>query len=171
MRLFKTRMLLTVYDFSSQKMSLPIFTMPVPGIKMYVVTSPELIHLIQKQPKKLSFAPLEAKFACKTLAISSKGTDIVMTNVNGEEGDWGLSMETYAVMRTTLAPGATLEELTRPTIQNLAKALNTLIPTGLTKIEVRLSKWVRNTVTLATTDSVYGPLNPYQDQEIQDSFW
>jgi hypothetical protein len=165
MRLFKARMLLTMYNFSSQKMSLPIFTMPVPGIKMYIVTSPELIHLIQKQPKKLSFAPLEAKFACKTLAISSKGTDIVMTNVNGEEGDWGLSMETYAVMRTTL------EELSRPTIQNLAKALNTLIPAGLTKIEVGLSKWVRNTVTLATTDSVYGPLNPYQDQEIQDSFW
>jgi hypothetical protein len=160
-----------MYNFSSQKMSLPIFTMPVPGIKMYVVTSPELIHLIQKQPKRLSFAPLEAKFACKTLAISSRGTDIVMTNVNGEEGDWGLSMETYTVMRTTLAPGATLEELTRPTIQNLAKALDLLIPSGQTQIKVSLSKWVRNTVTLAATDSVYGPLNPYKDKEIQDSFW
>jgi hypothetical protein len=160
-----------MYNFSSQKMSLPIFTMPVPGIKMYVVTSPELIHLIQKQPKRLSFAPLEAKFACKTLAISSKGTDIVMTNVNGEEGDWGLSMETYTVMRTTLAPGATLEELTRPTIQNLANALDLLIPSGKTQVQVDLSKWVRNTVTLAATDSVYGSLNPYKDQKIQDSFW
>jgi hypothetical protein len=34
-----------------------------------------------------------------------------------------------------------------------------------------LARWLRNTITIATTNSVYGPQNPYKDQSVQDAFW
>ncbi|KAI1506458.1 putative cytochrome P450 [Biscogniauxia marginata] len=73
----------------SHQMSSPIFTIPIPGQKMYVVTKPELILAVQKQHKTLAFPPIEAKDA----------------------------------------------------------------------------------ITIATTRSVYGPMNPYDDKAIADAFW
>ena len=91
--------------------------------------------------------------------------------MNGEDGDWGLSMEMYVLMRTTLAPGTALDELTGLMLPGVVNSLNNLIPTGSEATKVRLWEWARETVTLSTTNAVYGPHNPFQDVKIRDSFW
>ena len=60
---------------------------------MYIVTQPDLIQATQKQPKVLAFPPIEAKFASKICGVSQGAESIVDDNVNGEEGDTGMSME------------------------------------------------------------------------------
>ena len=62
--------------------------MVMPGAKMYIVTSPELIQAVQKQPKTLAFPPIEAKFAHQICGTSAETHEILMKNVNGDEGDW-----------------------------------------------------------------------------------
>ena len=145
--------------------------MTMPGQKMYIVTKPELIQAIQKQPKALAFPPIEAKFATKVCGSSEEAHRILMKNVNGDEGDWGLSMETYAGMRAALYPGPGLDHMNRVMIQNIAASLNSLKPSSGSRTKIGLAQWLRRSVTEATTNSVYGPQNPFQNLEVVDAFW
>ncbi|KAK4120030.1 putative cytochrome P450 [Parathielavia appendiculata] len=155
----------------SEQTGVPIFTMALPGQKMYVVTRPDLIQTIQKQHKVLAFPPIEAKFASTVCGASKHAQDILAKNVNGDEGEHGLSMESYAAMREALRPGPQLDDMNRHMIQEIAVALDALQPApGKTKI-IGMYAWLRDTITTATTRSVYGPMNPYDDKAVADAFW
>ena len=162
---------LVAYSSSSNQYSKQIFTMTMPGQKMYIVTKPELIQSIQKQPKALAFPPIEAKFATKICGSSDEAHRILMKNLNGDEGDWGLSMDSYACMRAALSPGPGLDDMNRVMIQNIAASLDSLKPASGSRTKIGLAKWLRRAVTEATTNSVYGPQNPFKDVEVADAFW
>lgn len=145
--------------------------MSLPGQKMYVVTTPELVQTVQKHHKTLAFPPIEAKFASKVCGASLEAQAILSKNVNGDEGDWGLSMESYAAMRTALKPGSQLDDMNRVMIQEIAKSLDVLQPAKGETRTINLYAWLRNAITIATTRSVYGPMNPYEEKTIADAFW
>lgn len=145
--------------------------MTLPGQKMYVVTKPDLIQTVQKQHKTLAFPPIEAKFASKVCGASLEAQAILSKNVNGDEGDFGLSMESYAAMRAALKPGAQLDDMNRVMVQEIAKSLDILQPAKGESRTIAMNSWLRDTITTATTRSVYGPMNPYDDKEIADAFW
>ncbi|OKL60389.1 hypothetical protein UA08_04239 [Talaromyces atroroseus] len=155
----------------SQKTHSPIFTMALPGQKMYIVTQPELIQTVQKQHKTLAFPPIEAKFACKICGVSPEAEAILNQNVNGDHGDFGLSMESYAAMRDALRPGSHLDDMNRLMIQEVASSLDLLQPAKGESRTVGMYSWLRETITTATTRAVYGPMNPYDDKSIADAFW
>ena len=143
----------------------------MPGQKMYVVTTLDLVQAIQKLPKILAFPPIEAKFASQVCGSSTEAHNILMKNVNGDEGNWGLSMESYEAMRTALKPGAALDEMNRLMMQNIAASLDNLTSGVNQMVKIHLSDWLRDSVTAATTNSVYGPQNPFKDKDVVDSFW
>lgn len=138
---------------------------------MYIVTKPDLIQATQKQPKVLAFPPIEAKFASRVCGVSQEAENIVNDNVNGEEGDTGFSMESYAAMRAALSPSPEFDEMNRQMIENVAASLDGLKPPTHQSVKLGLSKWFRRNVTAASTNSVYGPQNPFKDQSIVDAFW
>ncbi|MCJ1470534.1 hypothetical protein MMC07_009180 [Pseudocyphellaria aurata] len=154
----------------SQQSSLPIFTLNLPGAKMYIVTSLELVQAIQKKSKVLAFAPIEAKFASKVCGTSADAHQILMNNVNGDEGDWGLSVESYAAMRSALLSSPDLDKMNRVMIQSIAASLDSLEGPA-DKVTLKLAQWLRSNVTLATTNSIYGPQNPFKDDAVADAFW
>lgn len=145
--------------------------MALPGQKMYVVTKPELIQMVQKQHKALAFPPIEAKFASTVCGASAEAQAILANNVNGDEGDFGLSMESYAAMRTALKPGSQLDDMNRIMIEEIAKSLELVQPTSGEPREIGLYTWLREAITTATTRAVYGPMNPYDDKAVADAFW
>lgn len=145
--------------------------MPLPGQKMYVVTQPELIQIVQKQHKTLAFPPVEAKFASKLCGASPEAVAILDHNVNGDDGDFGLSMESYAAMRDALRPGIQLDDMNRVMIQEVASSLDLLQPAKGESRTVSMYSWLRDAITTATTRAVYGPMNPYDDKSIADAFW
>lgn len=138
---------------------------------MYIVTALELVQAIQKQPKILAFPPIEAKFASKICGSSAQAHDILLKNVNGDAGDWGLSMESYAAMRAALSSGPELDKMNHVMIQNIAVSINNLKSSGDKHVKIELAKWLRSSVTTATTNSVYGPQNPFKDESVADGFW
>lgn len=148
-----------------------MFTIALPGQKMYVVTKPELIQLAQKQHKTLAFPPIEAKFASTVCGASLEAQAILARNVNGDEGDVGLSMESHAAMRDALKPGSQLDDMNRLMLQEIAKALDLLQPPRGQSRRIGMYGWLREAITTATTRSVYGPMNPYDDKAIADAFW
>lgn len=155
----------------SQKTLLPILTMRLPGAKMYIVNTPELIQVIQKSPKKLAFPPITAKFANQLCGVSKRARDILAVNVNGDDGDWGLNMESTPLMKRALQPGPGLDGMNRVMVGNVAGSLDGLIREGEESVQIGLHGWLRGLVTMATTEAVYGPRNPYRDLKVRDSFW
>ena len=145
--------------------------MTIPGTKMYIVTTPDLIQTIQKQPKALTFNPVAAKFTAKICGASADAHKVLMKNVDGREGDCGLTLETRASIQATLAPGPVLDEMNRKMIQMVATSLDGLkVPSG-GRIKIDLGKWVFDNVTAATSNAVYGPQHPFRDQTVSDGFW
>ncbi|MCJ1391523.1 hypothetical protein MMC18_004387 [Xylographa bjoerkii] len=107
-----------------------------------------------------------------SLAGSSKEANaIATTNINGDDGDWGLSMDFNKVVYPALTPGAPLEAMNMITIASIAQSLDQLQAGGGTSTTIGLNRWIRHELTLAITDSVYGPRNPFKNRAIEDAFW
>lgn len=130
-----------------------------------------LIQTVQKQHRTLAFPPIEAKFASTVCGASPEAQAILAENFNGDEGDFGLSMESYTAMRAALKPGSQLDDMNRSMIQEIAKAFDLLQPAKTQSKEIGLYSWLRDAITTATTRSVYGPMNPYDDKTVADAFW
>ncbi len=103
--------------------------------------------------------------------ISQEADDIVHDNINGEKGESGFSIESYAAMREALSPGARFDEMNRQMLQNVAAALDGLKPSPTQPAKIDLVKWFRLNIVTATTNAVYGPQNPFKDQSVVDAFW
>ena len=54
-------------------------------------------------------------------------------------------------------------------IANSLQTLKTRTRNNTTKLY--LAAWLREVVTAATTDSIYGPKNPFKDPAISQAFW
>ncbi|KAG7008470.1 cytochrome P450 monooxygenase [Physcia stellaris] len=143
----------------------------MPGQKMYIVTTLGLIQIIQKMPKLLAFPPIEAKFASQICGTSAEAHEILMKNVNGDEGSWGLSMDTYEAMRAALKPGTALDSMNRLMVQSVAASLDSLAAKDGKSRKIHLSSWLRHSITAATTNSVYGPQNPFKARQVVEAFW
>lgn len=86
------------------------------------------------------------------------------------EGDWGLSMESHAVMRNALLASPDLDRMNRVMIGSIAASFDSL-EVSVDKPKLKLAKWLRRSLTIATTNSVYGPQNPFKDDSVADGFW
>lgn len=160
------------YQKLSKKLRLPIFTVRMPGRKIYVITKPELITHMDKQNKAFSFAPIISEFSSITCGTSREATDILNQNLLGEHGNWGLCEDMVAGMRESLKPGENLDNMNRTMAREVCSSLDAVKPEPGTAFRViQLASWVSEVVAMATTSSVYGPMNPYKRQDIKDAFW
>ena len=141
------------------------------GSKLYVITSTALIAAVQRQPKALAFPPVGVKFAMSLAGTSKEANKIATHNYNGDEGDWGLSMDFNKVVYPALSPGAPLEAMNRIMLPSIAVSLDRLKAESEKSTRIGLNRWIRHELTLAITDSVYGPQNPFKKQAIEYAFW
>jgi hypothetical protein len=155
------------------KHKLPIYTLRLPFTRLYVINSLPLITAVQRQFHTLAFPPLEAKLASSVCGISKEANDILMTNVNGEDGHWGYSITFYKMLHGPLSPGKDLDAMNRVMVRKVEESISSLMEwvKGEGKVKVKLFEFVRREITLATTDSVYGPENPFKNPEIGEAFW
>ena len=137
---------------------------------MYVVNSPDLIVSIQRNWKTLQFAPFASRFTARISRSSPQATQILSTNANLENGDWGLYSESLKGMHAALAPGGGLEHMSRVMVQNVSTSLDSL-KTGDATVRINLASWLCHEITLATSEAIYGPGNPLRDPNVEDGFW
>ena len=153
----------------SNKMNAPpIYTMPLPGQKMYVITKPDLIQTVQKQHKALAFEPIAAKFSTIVCGVTEATRAKVLQNIYGDEPGPSLYEDSHVAMYGALKPGPDLDDMNRSMIHEVASALDAL---GTEPRTINLNHYLRDMVTTATTRSVYGPLNPFDDKSISSAFW
>ncbi|KAF2828617.1 hypothetical protein CC86DRAFT_404520 [Ophiobolus disseminans] len=152
---------------SSNKYQQPIYTLHLPGSRIYVVNSASLIPAVKKQIKVLAFPPIEAAAAKNVCGSSKVANDIIETNLNGDEGPRGYSITHYPAVRLALYPGAGLDAMNRVMAQKVGACIDEMGQ----KLEVKLFAFIKNKITFATTEAVYGPHNPFRDPKLEESFW
>lgn len=96
---------------------------------------------------------------------------ILYINLNNEKGDWGLMEDVHHAIRNTLKPGEDLDDMNREMIKVVAWELDKIEPAPGGSRQVQFWAWARNAITEATTKSVYGPENPYNDPKVVEDFW
>ena len=150
----------------------PIFTLGVPRGKMYIVTSPSLIAACDRRSKIVSFAPYVVEFGKRILAGSAHSVSLLSEDLLEEKGPHGsLRPETMAAMHRALVPGERLDRMMRETLRSSKGFLDVSLREGETG-SVPLFQWVKQFMTIAGTDAVYGAeKNPFRDPEVGKSFW
>lgn len=160
-----------VSSLASIKHALPIYGLAIPGMprgKVYVINSPDLVLAVQKQPKKLSFWFLEATFTVGMAGLSKEAAIALQDNVHGDDDRPSLFMDGMRATHKELKPCEGLDQMSLTAVRKLAASINRLIEDG--PMQTDLWHWVEHEMIASTTDSVYGPENPFRNSEIVDAF-
>ncbi|KAK7943099.1 uncharacterized protein PG986_012212 [Apiospora aurea] len=153
----------------------PIFTLPMPGSRMYVVTDPLLAAAVQRS-KALSFSPIIPEVTKRVLGLDKATVAIARMRLDPGPGEArGFLADIQDLVARKMKPGEDLNILSRNAVSalklHLDKEQSYLMQHRPYK-EVDLLEWVRHIVTLATASHFYGTRNPVsQDPELERAFW
>lgn len=142
----------------------------MPAGKVYIITSPDLAREVQRHPKSLSFPWVEAIFGARLAGLSKTGTALMMSNVQGENGEHGLFVDGLRFIIKVLKPGIALEEMNREMVRSVSTTIAEF-DNGNNDNIVDLWEWVKHIMILAMTDATYGPQNPYRKPELEKDIW
>lgn len=135
--------------------------------KVYVVTSPDLLTALNRNPKAIAFNPFIAQLGKRITGHDESTGKIVRHNLNGEQGSRYV-IEVHDGIVAALAPGRTLENMVKPLLEEASTYFDALIKDN----EVDLFAWMRQLVTMCSTRAMYGPENPFnKNPRYSDSFW
>ena len=140
--------------------------MPLLKAKFYVVKSLPLISSLGKISRKVSFAPF-VKMAAERL--SGIGPESLAQFDVDDKGPGGLAHDTIHSVERALLSKQNSSELDSLMLMHLPGFFDALRPTLNTPVE--MFAWIQHLVTQITSRSIYGPLNPLQDRDIEDAFW
>lgn len=153
----------------SEKTKYPIYTLGIPGKKLYVVASPHLVSQVDHNAKAISFDPFLALFVQRIIAPSREAMCVISEGIDNK-GTPGFRQESMKTIHSNVSMGEALEGLTQSMLKSLIPQLrrpNVSEPDN----KVQLFKWTKRVVSRASTDSVYGPQNPFHDDAVAESFW
>jgi cytochrome P450 len=140
----------------------------MPFSRTYIVNDPSLISAIQKHWRTISFAAHAADTGC----ISGMSKDAVRILNQNLTTDQSFNASWPKLIMPMMAPGQDLDTLSRTSIDVLIDCVEDL------KASQRqggaavcgLWHWTRHTMTKATTQAVWGPMDPYRDSAIVEAW-
>lgn len=136
----------------------------MPGQRIYVVNSLSLIPPLQRQIKTIAFAPIEAQAAATVMGVGPAGNAIIGSDKMFDDDSY---LSTFVPStHPALSPGPGLDALTGAAIRYLSSSLAQVGAQGPTAGTVDLFSWIRRELFMATTESVYGPHNPFRDPAV-----
>ncbi|KAI1500888.1 cytochrome P450 [Biscogniauxia marginata] len=160
---------------------LPIFTLPVPNSRIYIVTDPSLAAAVQRASKALSFTPVIPEATERVLGLDAETMKIVRKNLDPGPGDErSFLADIQDMVYAWLGPGSYLTELTLDAARELQSEVATFAAsidagTGDSRVAAPprdLLVWIRHFVTAATAKYLYGPQNPIAlDPGLEEAFW
>ncbi|KAI2633002.1 cytochrome P450 [Hypomontagnella submonticulosa] len=155
--------------------NLPIFTLPVPGSRIYIVADPSLAAAVQRASKILSFTPIVPEVTERVLGLDAATVEITRKNLDPAPGEErGFLADIQDMVYSWLGPGEYLTELSLDAANEMrdeiaAYAAGSSVGNGK---PTDLLGWVRHLVTVSTAKYLYGPENPIAlDPSLEGAFW
>jgi hypothetical protein len=155
----------------SERSGHPIFTMPMLNGRVYVVTSPPVISLVQRHAKTLSFEPIVVQLTDRIATMDPGTSAIIARNYDSpikEEKENCLLLKMHDFHIGELGPGSFLEELSFNQLNCMAQMSTEIVESE----EVELFAWIRHMISKSNMLAVYGPKNVFVGHpEVEDDFW
>jgi hypothetical protein len=154
-----------------------VFTLPVPGSRLYIVTEPSLAAAVQRASRALSFTPIIPEVTERVLGLDKATMEITRRNLDPGPGDErGFLADIQDMVYAWFGPGDYLNEISLDAARELRHELlsfATYLETRPSSREpVDLIEWVRHLVTVSTAKYFYGPQNPIAlDPGLEECFW
>jgi len=142
-----------------------IYSLAMPGGRIYVVNSPDVIGAIQKVPRVLSFWFIEASLTKNLGGISDKANAILLDNARGDKDSNSLVVDGMKATHQAMV-GEHLEILTTQAVERAEKELRLLETSGTDNV-LDLWDWTQHVFSMAVSRAVYGPNNPYEDLMVE----
>jgi len=157
------------YTEMRDKYKLPIYTLRMPGSRIYVVNSTSLIPVVQRQHRALSFTALEANISKDVIGVNAATQAIIGRDVNKDEG-YLMSFPKY--IHSAVSAGPHLDAMNRRSVEVLADSLDKHAKSSAANggLNIKMFHWIRHELLMATTEGVYGPKNPYRDPAVEESW-
>ncbi|CAD6447684.1 658df175-1cd2-41ff-bbae-f4818510a6a1 [Sclerotinia trifoliorum] len=157
----------------------PVFTLKIFAARVYVVCEPSLIQAAYRNTKAFDFTTFVVDSSKRAFNIGENGMKIIRGETSPDYDPKGLPLngnngrsylnENHGLMVEYLGPGESLLELNKGVLGAVAEFLNEL---GQNPGKLSLYKWMRDTLTLATSASLYGPHDPVSaNHRLIDSLW
>lgn len=144
---------------------MPIATLPMINAKLYMVTSPALVQSAFRS-KTLSFDPFMVEFAQSMLGVSDE-TMIPVKDL-GDEKRPGF-LDTFVREIHGAMVGEHLYKMNKDALEEVAKTFNGV---GRTFETGSLYIWLRDMMTMATSNALLGSHNPMKDDpSLMDALW
>ncbi|KAF2796913.1 cytochrome P450 [Melanomma pulvis-pyrius CBS 109.77] len=140
---------------------LPIYTLRLPFSRLYIVNKPSLIQAVQRQASALSFGPVGRDFGFLFSGLTKASQDILRKAYDGNGNGF------TSIVHQCLKDGPFLHAATRSAINGLALAVPKW---GHHGTPLNIFDIVRHTLTMALTDTVYGPQNPFRNPKVEASW-
>ncbi|KAI2465943.1 cytochrome P450 [Annulohypoxylon bovei var. microspora] len=154
------------YTSMRDKYNLPIYTLRLPGARLYVVNSTALIPVVQRQFRTLSFTAIEAAVAKNVIGVTKTTNNIISNNLTLDEG-YLMTFSRY--IHPTLSAGSSLDAMNRRAVEVIADSLDKWAKKS--PVTVKMFHWIRHELVNATTESVYGPHNPFRDPAMEQAWY
>ncbi|EEH06308.1 conserved hypothetical protein [Histoplasma capsulatum G186AR] len=149
------------------KYNLPIYTLRLPGQRIYIINSPALIPQLQRLIKTISFCPIEAQAADVVMGVGPEGNAIIGSDKMLDNDSY---LSTFVPsIHPGLAPGPGLNTISSTAARGLSESLENLSKSGPTTVD--LYSWVRGEAFKAITESIYGPKNPFRDPALEEAWY
>ncbi|XDG02460.1 hypothetical protein ABKA04_002075 [Annulohypoxylon sp. FPYF3050] len=145
---------------------LPIYTLNIPGVPVYIVNSLEVLQRVDRHIDTLPFAPVKAQTCKKVCSVSQAGISKIYGN-NLLAHDGYLHSHQRASAQAG-APGASLNALSRSASKAFAATFDRVEVRGRTTVD--LYEFVHNATFDATTNAMYGPHNPFRTEKNLDDW-
>jgi hypothetical protein len=140
------------------------------GSKMYIISSPELIQSLHRQPRVLSVWVMEGQLTTLLGGMSADSAKILHANLGATGREPSLLIKGPKGMQHAMSPQGGMEEMLRRAAEVTKSRLDQLTDAeGVRNVD--LWAWVQHEITVATTKSVYGVSNPYRDPDVESAFW
>jgi hypothetical protein len=141
------------------------------GGKVYIIGSAETMHTVQRHPKAISFWYVESVFAAQLGAMSKQTTKALVEGWEPSTRQPNVLMaQGLKAIHHALTPVGGMDEMNKEASNIMSTRLDDLIASQ-EALPVDLWEWVQHEITVATTQCVYGPRNPYQDPKVESGFW
>ncbi|KAI6083282.1 cytochrome P450 [Hypoxylon rubiginosum] len=155
--------------------NLPIFTLPVPASRIYIVADPSLAAAVQRASKVLSFTPIIPEVTERVLGLDKATMEITRKNLDPAPGEErGFLADIQDMVYAWLGPGDYLSELSLDAAREMRDEIAAYAAStgSSTKEPTDLLNWVRHLVTVSTAKYLYGPENPIAlDPKLEGAFW
>ncbi|KAI4236576.1 MAG: hypothetical protein L6R40_006132 [Gallowayella cf. fulva] len=159
------------FEHLAAENKLPIFTLSILTKQVHIINSPDLVVAVQKNPKVYDFSVFAIAMLPRLFDLDSKTMRLASTQIDHPGGSWNLVVETSRIMHRCLAPGPSLESMERLALTKMLRYFDELgNKPGDTVLE--LFAWLRTVMTIASTEAVYGPQNPFgKTAELEHALW